>query len=276
MAMTRLLDDHKISYNAPIIDHLPTFWKKGPNIDKITFRNLLTHTSGFVTQNGKTDFETMKAVVELIGVSTDPAAKYHLGKYQYENMNFGLCRILIPIINGNIDKNALISDSAWDLATILGYGTYTAVKVLAPAGVTQATFDHPAGGALAYSLVPIAKGWNSGYLGTVSGAAGWHLSANELLRVMGTFRRKGTILSPTGAQQMLDNSFGIDVIQSTPAGTLYSKNGRWQDGSFRTEQAVAYFLPEDMEMTVMVNSLVGVTQKSLSKLVTNLYLANLK
>jgi hypothetical protein len=28
-----------------------------------------------------------------------------IGHYHYENMNFGLCRILLAIINGNIDKD---------------------------------------------------------------------------------------------------------------------------------------------------------------------------
>jgi hypothetical protein len=32
-----------------------------------------------------------------------------MGSYEYANMNLGLCRILIPIINGNISKGWLYS-----------------------------------------------------------------------------------------------------------------------------------------------------------------------
>ena len=51
------------------------------------------------------------------------------------------------------------------------------------------------------------------------------MSVNELLNVMGCFRREGTIMSPAAAQTMLDNSFGIDLTESTSLGTLYNKNG---------------------------------------------------
>jgi hypothetical protein len=46
-----------------------------------------------------------------------PAPNYH-GHYKYENMNFGLCRILIAIINGNINQHAILPDFVWDPITI--------------------------------------------------------------------------------------------------------------------------------------------------------------
>ena len=140
IAMTRLLDNKGISYDAHIIDYLPAYWQKGPNIDKITFRHLLTHQSGFNTPNGETDFATMKAKVAA-GVSASGGAS-HIGKYDYENMNFGLCRILISVINGDIEKNAQFplfaqfNDPAWDYATIEAYKKYVQGKVFGPAGVS--------------------------------------------------------------------------------------------------------------------------------------------
>jgi hypothetical protein len=272
IAMTKLLDDKHISYDAKIIDYLPTYWPKGPNINKITFRQLMTHTSGFVTAHGETDYMTMKFMVAIGVLPTN------LGKYDYENMNFGLCRILIAIINGNIAKNTILPDSLWDIITITGYSTYVATKVFSPAGVGGPSLDHPGGSALAYSFPPLA-GWNSGNLMTVSGGAGWHISVNELLKVMGTFRRQGTIMSTTKAQNLLDSGFGVDVIQDTAAGRLYNKNGLWQDSSGilgRVEQSLAYFLPEDMELIVLANSPVGVPGKFFRGVVSDIYLANLK
>lgn len=55
MGMTRTLDQHHIPYDAKIIDSLPTYWAKGPNIGDISFRNLMTHTSGFNTGGSATD-----------------------------------------------------------------------------------------------------------------------------------------------------------------------------------------------------------------------------
>ena len=67
--------------------------------------------------------------------------------------------------------------------------------------------------------------------GSESGGAGWHMSVDDLLEIMGTFRRKGTIMSKTQAQTMLDDGFGIDVRMPTPLGTLYNKNGAWGDAA---------------------------------------------
>lgn len=62
--------------------------------------------------------------------------------------------------------------------------------------------------ALAYSFPTPGTGWNSGDLSTMSGAAGWHMSVDQVLNVMGTFRRTRKIMAARKAQSMLDNMFG--------------------------------------------------------------------
>ncbi len=272
IAMTRTLAAHNLSPDTPIINFLPTYWQKGQNIDRITFRNLMTHTSGFNVVTSDSTYPWMKSQVAA-GVTS--AA---LGQYAYENMNFGLCRILIPIINGNIPANfnfpPASQDSDWDFTTIQAYSNYVAQNVFQPSGVSGPSLDHPNPDALAYAF-PAGSGWNSGDLSAYSGGAAWHMSVEELLNIMGTFRRAGTILSQTAAQAMLDNGFGIDVIASTPLGTLYNKNGRWQDGSVRVEQTLAYFLPRDMELVVYANSPIGTADTFFRDLVSKIYLQNI-
>ena len=265
MAMCRLLDAKGISYDAKISGYLPSYWVKGPKVGLITFRHLMTHRSGF-NANNATDFVAMKNEVAN-GVAA-------VGNYDYENMNFGLCRILIAIINGNIAKTAAIGDVAWDVVTINAYSSYMTSMVFTPAG-SGGTLSHSASCALAYNFPPTLPGWNSGALGTVAGGAGWHLSVTQLLDVMGAFRRKGTIMSVAKAQIVMDSGFGIDVIANTPAGRLYNKNGGWGDGAARTEQSLAYFLPENMELVVYANSPVGVPAKFFRTVVTDLYMAHL-
>src|SRR5262245_60611438 len=41
IGVVKLLDEMGLSYDTTIIDYLPTYWQLGPNIDKITFRNLM-------------------------------------------------------------------------------------------------------------------------------------------------------------------------------------------------------------------------------------------
>lgn len=89
----------------------------------------------------------------------------------------------------------------------------------------------------------------------MSGGVGWHLSTAGLLDVMDTFRRRGTIVSQTQAQAMLENKFGLDLDfpQDTNLGRIYAKGGFWGDNG-RIQQTNAYFLPKGMELVILANS----------------------
>ena len=271
----RLLDSKRLSYDTKIINYLPAHWSKGPNIDKITFRHLFTHTSGFVTGGSSTDYATMKSKVAA-GVAG-------VGTYDYENMNFGLCRLLISTVSGAVAKStsytpSYLNDQLWDLNTINAYKSYMQAKVFTPSGVANAGFVPLVytPDALAYPFpYGATKGWNSGDLKTVAGGAGWRLSTKELLNVMNHVRRKGTIVTATKAQYMLDQYFGIDMMTPTAAGKLYNKNGSWGTGDGRTEQCVAFFMPQNMELALFVNSPIGLSKLSLRNLVRDAYLNSL-
>jgi len=302
MAMMVLFRDNDISPDTQIIDYLPDYWVKGPNIEYIVFRNLFNHTSG-LSANYLVDFQSMKSAIAG-GISLDGPG-LHLGQYHYQNLNYGLCRILLAVINGNINKNAYFdplpfpdfplqpwTDILWDLVTIAAYEAYLQAKVFRPSGVVGATLDHPRVCALAYRGPGDKEhGWSSGSLQESCGCDGWHLSVNQLLDVMGEFRRGGGILTPAAAQAMLDNGFGVDPLSGssalpaalpTPAGSLYCKPGDWQkptqDPDRQDEQSLAYFLSEDMELVVLVNSMVDDQTGSdnyFRCIVTQTYLANL-
>lgn len=268
MAMMVLFRDNNISPDTQIVDYLPDYWAKGPNIERILFRDLLNHTSGLAA-NYLVDFEIMKSAIAG-GISLDGSGQ-HLGKYYYQNLNYGLCRMLLPVINGNIKKNAFLplppwNDALWDVVTIASYDAYLQAKVFRPSGVVGATLDHPGACALAYRW-PDDKdtGWSSGSLQESCGCDGWHVSVNQLLDVMGEFRRGGGIVTPAAAQAMLDDGFGVDPLVGnsalpaafpTAAGSLYCKPGDWQGPSYHDEQSLAFFLPQDMELAVFVNSMV--------------------
>ena len=278
IAMTKLLDNHGIPYDTKIIDYLPAYWGKGPNVDQITFAHLMTHTSGlnYGVSSSASDFLFMKG---QIAVGTT-----HLGQYWYQNMNFGLCRILLATINGNIPVDFSIpplfgfsgfNDIVWDVVTLAVYESYTAAEVFAPSGVSGPTLNHEQLDALAYDFPVSGAGWNSGDLTTMAGGAGWHMAVDEVLAVMGAFRRNGTILSPFQAQSMLDAGFGIDWTVPTPLGTYYAKNGFWHDSAGQTEQAVLFYFPHDMEFVLLVNSPVGAPPQFLYSLVADAYTSNI-
>lgn len=272
IGMARALEEKNLSYDTKIIGYLPAHWKKGPNLEDVTFRQLLRHRSGFSTGGSGSDFALMKQKVAA-GVTAT-------GMYDYENMNFGLCRILIPfVLYGDFLNAFSLSDEVWDYVTITAYTEFMQNRVFGPSGVTGATLTPEAATALAYPFPAASPGWNSGDLSTVSGGAGWHMSVDEVLRVLATFRHKGTILPGDKAQALLDAGLGIDQVHETPAGPIYNKNGRWQNGA-RQVQSVAFVLPGRMELVVLVNSRIagpgGAADLSLRDLVRETYVANLK
>ena len=255
MAMTKLLESRNISPDAHILPWLPKYWDKGPGVDQITFRQLLTHTSGLVLvdEPGPSDFQFMK----------DQIANGTVGKPGYRNMNFGLCRILISTIGAphlfDLAGAGITDAKYWDVTTIQYYARYVSENIFAPIGVTS-TFDHLASNALAYSYPATVPGWNSSDLKTMSGCIAWHLSVDDLLTVMAAFRRGGNIVDPATAQTMLDRQFGLDVKRDTPLGRIYAKGGFWgwspdpaKPGVF-VEQTNVFFLPKGMELVILANS----------------------
>jgi CubicO group peptidase (beta-lactamase class C family) len=131
MAMTKLLPSRNISPDGTIARWLPKPWVRGPGVDRLTFRQLLTHTSGLVALNepGPVDYQFMKDQV-AIGV---------VGGMGYRNMNYGLCRILISTIDAPFLFDLLpnVTDTYWDLTTIRYYQRYVQENVFDPAGVTR-------------------------------------------------------------------------------------------------------------------------------------------
>ena len=251
MALTKLLRSRGISPDAPMAPWLPVYWHKGPGVDRITFRQLLTHTSGLVVldekQPGPSDFQFMKEQVAIGAVA----------KQVYRNLNYGLCRILIGTIDGAIPFKLFgsgLTDAFWDITTIRAYARYVQENVFDPVGVTAA-FTHGPQDALAYPFPAAEPGWNSGDLSTMSGCAAWHLSVDDLLIVMAAFRRRGFIVDPAVAQTMLDRQFGIDVKRDTALGRIYAKGGFWsKDGGKFVEQSNVFFLPKGMELVILANS----------------------
>ncbi len=271
LGMMKALNLAQLSYDTKIIDYLPASWVKGNNINQITFRQLLTHRSGFDLPCCASDYEYMKQKVQA-GVS-------NVGESHYHNMNFGLCRILIPVVMKYLNKNMSLTDAEWDVSSILWYQYFMQERVFTPSGVAAVSCEpNPAvKSALAYKF-PNGNddGWNSGNLYSMSGGAGWRLSVSELLKIMSHARRTNDILRKNDSQYGLDNNFGIDQIIETPLGKMYNKNGRWSDNG-RTEQSVIYFLPGDMELAVLVNSPIGNGQgKSLRGRVKDAYLSSLR
>jgi len=271
IVMTDLLDQKGLSVDTKIGPYIPAYWNVGSNVADITFRDLLTHKSGFSTGGSDASLPVMKA--EVAGSVPANAG------YKYENVNFSICRVLGAVMAGAIDKNQqfpAINDAAWDIVTTDWFLNRAQSHVFTPSGVGNVSAAPAGKAAFAYHSKSDAQGWNSGDLATQLGGAGFRMSVNDLLSVMGTFRRGGTIVSKTEAEEAIDSMLGLDQVFDTPAGKIYNKNGAWGDGAGNLEQSVVFFLPENMEVAVLVNSPIGTTGESLRNTVRIAYMNNLK
>lgn len=279
---TKMLDERGLSFDTKIGGYLPAYWNEGQNANDLTFRKLLTHQAAFTVYGG--DYPSFKQQIES-GVSTNPA-----DGIGYTNGSFSLVRVLTATMTGAVNKNYWFSfpvspaqeeqlnDAIWDAKTTDAFLAYAQAKVFTPSGVSNAGAVPTVVGAHAFSNKGDNQGWNSGDVSTQLGGAGFRLSVNEVLDVMGTFRRKGTIVSPAKAKESIEARLGIDRIIDTPAGKIYEKNGRWQNGAGPNndcEQSVAVYLQEDMEVVVFVNSWLPM-QASLRNTIRDAYIANLE
>ena len=264
--MVKLLRERFPGQNAidrPILPFIPQYWNTGPNIEQITFRLLLQHKTGLLSNvqgSGAFDFETMKYAIEA-GSPSWPNG------FDYKNCNYSLCRVLLAVLQGNMSANWqseggwVDTDKTWDLESIESLEGYVQQTLFYPAGVVSATLTRRAGSAYGYTF-PASAPWNSGDLSVAAGAGGWHMTAREILDVLGYARRGSFLPSGVFDSQVLGPQFGIDAVMGTPLGPSWTKGGLLQnsiDGgqtaaSLQTEQSAVFVLPQGLELAMLVNS----------------------
>ena len=133
VAVFRALAAKNFDLNTSIKQFLPSDWTLGQNVDAVTFRELLAHTSGFREDDGTalksdTAYDDLKAVIAR---DLNPSNKTNL----YQNHDFALFRIIIPYLvgfneAGVTDKAAALSDA---------YLAYVNEQVFSPMSIKKVT-----------------------------------------------------------------------------------------------------------------------------------------
>jgi CubicO group peptidase (beta-lactamase class C family) len=184
IAVEQLLHSRNITIEEHIAPFLPSDWVRGPNIGVITFRKLLTHTSGF-RGNFTESYNDLRA---LIAQGIDLA---NLNNYSYHNDNYALFRVIIPYLNGFNDAGITNRPAALSAA----YLNYMNTRVLGPAGITptalRSTTSTPP---LCYPFpAGSVRGWDFGDWWDGAGGAGLFLSTDELAKLLVRLR-EGALL----------------------------------------------------------------------------------
>lgn len=224
IAVLQSLARHHRSIDSRIWPFLPPDWVKGPGIDTITFRELLTHRAGFRLDSGLV-FETSDAAREQIRQGIQQIDKQVA---DYNNINFTIFRDMLPFMEGVRDPGPAARAAAADRF----FRTYMQRQVFDPAGVTDATcapvrhamliYPPPGAGTAPGKQAPVPPSACSG--------GGWFMTPASMLRVLQGLI-SGSLLSTSQRQQMDRDCLGWDCSITSQTGYRGKGGGPFCDGS---------------------------------------------
>lgn len=258
VAMLRALQDAGISVDSSVNPYLPGTWTRGQNAPALTFRNFLTHTSGF-SGNGGSTYELLRARIGQPFVAN--------AGYTYSNANFALMRILIPRVSGGkLPFEDFTADDVLAQAHAEKFEAYVRTKILQPAGIdgrcgpTDGTdtetryYNFPADN---------QPGYDEPDRFLSCGGFAWYLSSNELGAFMAHLRYTATLLSPamrkvmdTGFLGWLDPTFFL--WSEGVFGTYHNHGGDWDHDPGEAHTCIMKF-HITVEASVVMNSGRGFT-----------------
>ena len=224
IAVLRSLARHHLSIDSRIWPFLPPDWVKGPGVDTITFRELLTHRAGFRLDSGRV-FETDNAAREQIRQGIQQVDKQVA---DYNNIDFTIFRDMLPFMEGAPDPGPAARGAAANRFFI----TYVQRQVFDPVGVKDATCAPVRNAMLMYP--PPGAGTARGRSATAgpSGCSGggWFMTPASMRRVLDGLI-SGSLLSSGQRQQMDHSCLGWDCSLAGQAGYRGKGGGPFCDGS---------------------------------------------
>ncbi|MFY0615322.1 MAG: beta-lactamase family protein [Hyphomicrobiaceae bacterium] len=258
VATLQLLKKRGLGVDAKIYKWLPKTWlirgKGFRKSDSLTFRQLLTHTSGLDQR-----FKQLKAEGKhgswkngWDGIKFVVRKGTHAKKsYAYKNMNYALLRVLVPRLAGRTVTKANYAGH---------YLRYLRRRIARPSGVKQLTCRRLTSRphAKAYNVnSPNSAGSNAeAGMQDCGGHANFQLSAVEMAKFMTTLRCRGTsskLLSKSSCQQMDQLKLGWQRSsnQGSNAGLFFHGGDRVGSNQIHTCQMK---FPGNVEAALVTNS----------------------
>lgn len=231
IGIIQLLTKNKLSIDSKIAPYLYSDWKEGPNINQLTFKELLTHTSGLgqvSTCGGDVTYSRLETLI------ASGVMQSNIGKPQYGNCNFALLRELMPALLGQpltgYPDGSLRAQQSASL-----YINYMNVNVFQPVSVPTSACKPPTGTNRILSYpVPAASsaGTDWGDWTLSCGGGGWVLSGDQIFRVISDLATGNTLLTKLEKQKMFSNCLGWDCsVRSDCPGPYVCKNGDLYSGN---------------------------------------------
>ena len=244
-----VLDTLGLTPDEHVAPYLPSDWSLGDGVSELTFKDFMTHRTGFQQQEvSGSSYESLRALIAK-DVGDD--------SFAYDNDNFGLLRVAVagllgidPVDYGEFAPDTLTASAFLLEAQFLysSIGVSVDCKATDPYPTIQYRFPDPG-----------ASGYDEPDRSLSCGGFGWFISANELAGVMSTLRNTEQLMSSQMREQMQDNFLGLmnpaDGYSSANGafGTYFTHGGDWYHGSGQLHSCFMNF-PIVVEAALLINS----------------------
>ncbi len=245
----RVLQNLGLTPDEEIAPYLPSDWVLGDGVDDLTFRDFMTHHSGF-GQKVDDGFNTYSALQGVIAQDVGSTG------WSYANANFGLLRVAVAGLLGidPVDYPGEEPDVLTAAAFIVeAQALYDSIGVSVDCEATDANatiqYDFPDTG---------AAGYEEPDRSLECGGIEWFINANELAGVMATLRYTQQLLSTDMREEMFDGFLGLmdpqDWSYPTGAFGVYQMHGGdWNHAGGELHSCVVAF-PIVVEAALLINS----------------------
>jgi Beta-lactamase len=256
IAVLQLLARNGLTIDAKFWPYLYPDWKRGPNVEQLTFKELLTHASGFAqtSQSACGDAIAYSALEKLVA---DGVSQSAIGAPSYGNCNFALLRELMPALQGRSLMNYANGPQRAQESSLL-YIDYVNTNVLQPVGIPFSHCKPPLGAGEILSYPSPARsptGVNWGDWSLQCGSGGWALSANDVFAVLNNLARENVLLSGAAKREMFANCLGWDcAVRSDCPNPYVCKNGDLNNGEGAAVWIYGGVFKCDVPVVVVVNS----------------------
>ncbi len=263
VAVAKLVEQGKLSWGDKIKKYLPLNWKINPLFENTTIADLLTMRSGL---DGNLDGISSCYDSLQVCIARGPD-KNKIGKFNYQNISYGLLRIIIAEALGPDEFETNSTNSVNSVLTTNKYINFVNRYLFGPLAIKEVFCAETEGTPVLMYPFPYnnqhgyitGRGghYNDGNLSSYAGALGWYISINELSVFLNGVFYEDKIIN----QKTLDELIKLDFpfkINSLNFGQYFGSGGDWMSPQGQEPRggvhAYYYFFPSDIQITVFVNS----------------------
>lgn len=263
LAVLKALEDKGKNEDAFLWELLPPSWNIPAVNRQIRVSHLLAHKAG-LTYFGDS-YANLRQCMQTPTTGFGSEQKY----YAYNNVNFLLCRVLLPCIVSGKAAFEGQPDDATDEAVSQFYRSYVREKIFKTAGLPDyakinigpwndagpITLKNPDRQMTLYYNFskPTLNGMMKYTTYLEAGAGGWYMNAPEVVQVMLT-AEANKLVSSGMMKRMKEKFMGFDNIVPGKHGSYYWKNGIWGDEQVRGIYTVIMHFPNNVQVAWHTNS----------------------